>query len=64
MLSRQRYVGPVPHLRGRTAFVRERVGNPGQVMVQFEEQHLQEARDWWQFAATDFDSAVHSYAHT
>jgi hypothetical protein len=33
-------------------------------MVQFEEQHLQEARDWWQFAATDFDSVAHSYAHT
>ncbi len=46
------------------AFVRERVGNTGEVMVQFEEPHLQEARDWWQFAATDFDSAVHSYAHT
>jgi hypothetical protein len=45
MLSRKRYVGAVPHLRGKT----------DQVMVQFEEWHLQEARGWWQFAATEFD---------
>jgi hypothetical protein len=31
------------------------MGMPGQVMVQFEERHLQEARGWWQFAATDFE---------
>jgi hypothetical protein len=55
MLSRKRYVGAISHLRGKTAFVRLRVGNPGQVMVQFEEQHLQEAPGWWQFAAADFE---------
>jgi hypothetical protein len=55
MLSHQRYVGPIPHLRGKTAFVRRRVGDPGQVMVQFEEQHLQESRGWWQFAEIDFE---------
>jgi len=53
--SRKRYVGAIPHLRGRAAFVRPRMGAPGQVMVQFEERHLQEARGWWQFAATDFE---------
>jgi hypothetical protein len=37
MLSRKRYVGPISHLRGTTAFVRTRVGNGGQVMAQFEE---------------------------
>jgi hypothetical protein len=31
------------------------MGAPGQVMVQFEEPYLQEARDWWQFAETDFE---------
>jgi len=31
------------------------VDTPGEVMVQFEESHLQEARGWWQFAATDFE---------
>jgi hypothetical protein len=55
MLSRKRYVGAIPHLRGKTAFVRPRVGSAGQVMVQFEEQHLQEARDWWQFTEADFE---------
>jgi len=59
MPSRKRYVGAIPHLRGRTAFVRPRLGNPGQVMVQFDEQHLQEARGWWQFAESDFEAAAH-----
>lgn len=59
MLSRKRYVGSIPHLRGKTAFVRPRLGNPGQVMVQFEEQHLQEARGWWQFAESDFEAAAY-----
>jgi hypothetical protein len=54
MLSRQRYVGAIPHLRGKTAFVRPRVGRPGQVMVQFEDPYLQEARGWWQFPESDF----------
>jgi hypothetical protein len=31
------------------------MGAPGQVMVQFEEPYLQEARDWWQFAETHFE---------
>jgi hypothetical protein len=31
------------------------MGDPGQVMVQFEEQHLRESRGWWQFAETDFE---------
>ena len=52
MLSRKRYAGSIPHLRGKTAFIRPRVGNSGQVMAQFEELHLQEARGWWQFAAS------------
>jgi hypothetical protein len=55
MLSRKRYVGAIPHLRGKTAFVRPRMGDPGQVMVQFEERYLQEARDWWQFAEAEFE---------
>lgn len=55
MLSRQRYVGAIFHLRGMRAFVRSRAGTPGQVMAQFEERHLQEARGWWEFAATDFE---------
>jgi hypothetical protein len=55
MLSRKRYVGAIPHLQGKTAFVRPRVGTASQVMVQFEEQHLQEARGWWQFAEADFE---------
>jgi hypothetical protein len=57
MLSRQRYVGAVSHLRGKTALVRPRLGDPGQVMVQFEELYLQEARGWWQFAESDFEAA-------
>ena len=58
MLSRRRYVGPISHLRGKTAFVRTRVGNPSQVMAQFEEQHLQEAQGWWQFAESEFECAA------
>ena len=53
--GRKLYVGTIFHLRGKTAFVRPRADTPGQVMVQFEERHLQEARGWWQFAATDFE---------
>jgi hypothetical protein len=30
------------------------VGASDQVMAQFEELHLQEARGWWQFSASDF----------
>jgi hypothetical protein len=56
MLSRQRYVGAIPHLCGKTAFVRPHVGRPGQVMVQFEEPYLQEARGWWQFPESDFEA--------
>ena len=56
MLSRQRYVGAIPHLRGKTAFVRPHVGRPGQVMVQFEEPFLQEVRGWWQFPESDFEA--------
>jgi hypothetical protein len=57
MLTRKRYVGPILHLRDKTAFVRPRVGNAAQVMARFEELYLQEARGWWQFAAADFESA-------
>jgi hypothetical protein len=31
------------------------MGASGQVMVQFEEPYLREARGWWQFTATDFE---------
>jgi hypothetical protein len=55
MLSRKRYVGAIPHLRGKTAVVRSRVDRPDQVMVQFEEPYLQEARGWWQFTESDFE---------
>jgi hypothetical protein len=55
-MSRKRYVGPIPHLSGKTASVWPRGGVPGQVMAQFEEQHLQEARDWWQFPEGDFQA--------
>jgi len=55
MLSRKRYIGPIPHLRGQTALVLPRVGDPSHVMAQFEGQYLQEARDWWQFAQGDFE---------
>ena len=64
MLGRQRYVGSIEHLHGKTAFVRPRVGISGQVMAQFEAHYLQEARDWWQFAATDFDNGAHAYTST
>jgi hypothetical protein len=57
-MNRQRYIGPIPHLYGKTAFVRRRAGGPGQVMAQFEEQYLQEARDWWQFSEAEFHSAT------
>jgi hypothetical protein len=59
MLSRKRYVGPIPHLRGKNAFVRPRLGVTDQVMVQFEEPYLQEARDWWRFPESDFEAAAH-----
>jgi hypothetical protein len=55
MLSRKRYVGPISHLRDKTALVRPCVGNAGQVMAQFEELYLQEARGWWQFSEADFE---------
>ena len=57
-MGRARYVGQIPHLYGKTAMVRPQVCTPGQVMAQFEEQHLQEARGWWQFSETDFQLAV------
>lgn len=57
-MSRKRYVGAIVHLRGRAAFVEQRVGVPGQVMARFEDQHLQEAQGWWEFPETDFDAAA------
>lgn len=57
-MSRQRYVGPIPHLRGRTAIVAPRRGAAGQVMAQFEEHGLREARGWWQFSAADFEAVI------
>ena len=57
-MSRKRYVGPIQHLRGKTSLVRSRVGAPGQVMAQFEEPYLQEARRWWQFCEADFHATV------
>jgi hypothetical protein len=57
-MNRKRYVGPIPHLYGKTALVRPRVGAPNQVMAQFEEPRLQEARGWWQFCEADFQAAV------
>lgn len=56
-MSRKRYVGPIPHLRGKTALVRSRGGVQSQVMAQFEEPYLQEARGWWQFCEADFQAA-------
>jgi hypothetical protein len=53
-MNRQQYIGPIPHLRGRTAKVQARETSPGQVMAQFEDAYLMEARGWWQFAAGDF----------
>ena len=35
-----------------------RVGTMGQVMAQFEEPHLQEARGWWQFSEADFEAVA------
>jgi hypothetical protein len=58
MLSRKRYVGPISHLRDKTALVSPRVGSVGQVMAQFEEWYLQEARGWWEFAEADFESTA------
>lgn len=57
-MRRQRYVGSIPHLRGRTAIVEPRHGAAGQVMAQFEEHGLREARGWWQFSAADFEAVV------
>lgn len=57
-MSRERYVGSIPHLHGKTALVRPQENTPGQVMAQFEEQHLQEARGWWQFSEADFQLVV------
>lgn len=62
-MNRKRYVGPIPHLRGKTAFVWPTMGGTGQVMAQFEEPYLLEARGWWQFAETDFDGMAAAYAH-
>jgi len=56
-MTYKRYVGPSPHLCGKTAFVKRRPGVPGQVMAQFEERDLQEARGWWQFSETDFEAS-------
>jgi hypothetical protein len=53
-MSRKRYVGPIPHLSGKTASVWPRMGVPGQVMAQFEEEYLQEARGSWVFPEGDF----------
>jgi len=33
------------------------VGAAGEVMAQFEEPYLQEARGWWQFSEADFETA-------
>jgi hypothetical protein len=56
-MTHARYVGRIPHLCGKTAFVKPRPGVPGQVMAQFEEPALQEARGWWQFSAADFEGS-------
>jgi hypothetical protein len=61
-MRRKQYVGPITHLSGKTALVQPRVGIPGQVMAQFEEQYLREARGWWEFCETDFQSDAHAYA--
>ena len=57
-MSRKRYIGPIPHLRGMTALVEPRVGAAGQVMAQFEAHQLQESRDWWQFSEADFEAVA------
>ena len=61
-MSRQRYIGPIRHLSGQTALVQPRVGIPGQVMAQFEEEHLRESRGWWEFCETDFELGGHAHA--
>jgi hypothetical protein len=58
MPSHKRYVGAIPHLRGKTAFVRARVGDPRQVVVQFEEPNPQKARGCRQFAESDFEATA------
>jgi len=50
----KQYVGPIPHLRGRTAEVWPRDGVPGQVMAQFDDGYLMESRGGWEFGLTDF----------
>ena len=55
-MSRKRYIGPIPHLSGKTAQVQPRAGIPGQVMAQFEAEYLRESRGWWEFCETDFQS--------
>jgi hypothetical protein len=57
MSTCKRYVGPIPHLRGKRAFVQPREESPEKVMARFEELNLKEALGRWEFAATDFDSA-------
>ena len=57
-MNRRRYIGQIAHLRGPMADVRPRTGNAGQVMAQFEAAYLREAREWWQFAETDFDAVA------
>ena len=49
-------------MSGKTALVQPRLGIPGQVMAQFEEQHLKEARGWWEFCETEFQSDGLAYA--
>jgi hypothetical protein len=56
-MSRKRYIGPISHLRGKTALVEPRPGFLGQLLAQFEEPHLREARGWWQFPDTDFEAS-------
>ena len=57
-MSRKRYVGPIPHLRGKTALVRPCVGASSHVMAQFEEDFLRESRGWWQFCEADFQATL------
>ena len=54
-MGRKRYVGPIAHLRGKTALVEPRVEAAGQLMVQFDDPHLREARGWWEFSEADFE---------
>jgi hypothetical protein len=55
-MSRKRYVGPIPHLYGKTARVQPRSDARGEIMAQFEEHYLQEARGWWQFPDSHFET--------